>query len=147
VKRTFSAFLATAILLLTTAQAHAAGSAPGNQSTNDDSLTVTGKRVRIVAKSALYGFGGGLVVGLASQVFKKKAKNILLFGSLGLYAGIFLGIYVITTSSGPAPYEGPDTYDDFSLNQRLKAPDLMASREELRTSKADLKVNLLSLDF
>jgi hypothetical protein len=111
----------------------------------DESLNVTGKRVKIVAKSALYGFGGGLVVGLASQVFKKKTKNIFLFGSLGLYAGIILGVYVVSTSSGPAPYEGPDTYDDFSWN-KAEAPGALA-RNERRVREPDLQVNLLNLEF
>ncbi len=101
--------------------------------------------MRIVAKSALYGFGGGLVVGLASQVFKKKAKNIFMFGSLGLYAGIFLGIYVLTTSSGPAPYEGPDTYDDFSLGHKIDAP-VLAGNDKF-PAKPDLRVNFLNLEF
>ena len=78
-----------------------------------ESLNLAGKRTLRVAKAAAYGAGGGLVVGLASQVFKKKAKNIFLFGSLGLYAGILVGIYVISSSHGPSTYEGPDTYEDF----------------------------------
>lgn len=92
-KRFLSALVATAMLTLSTAPSYAA--AGGNQqpsSAGEDSLNVTGKRVKIVAKSGVYGFAGGLVVGLASQVFKKKAKNIFLFGSLGLYAGIILGV-------------------------------------------------------
>ena len=80
----------------------------------DNSLSKVGKGGIVVAKSAAYGVAGGLVVGLASQVFKKKTKNIFLFGSLGMYAGILLGIYVLSTASGPRTYEGPDTYDDFS---------------------------------
>lgn len=141
------------MLFVSVPQASAAGAAApaagaNNSSPGDESLNITGKRFRIVGRSALYGFGGGLVVGLASQVFKKKPKNILLFGSLGLYAGIILGVYVISTSSAPAPYEGPDTYDDFTQNQRLEAPGLLASsRTEWNAKKADLKVNLLDVSF
>ena len=72
-KRFLSVMLVSALLLSSLAPAARA----------EESLNVTGKRVKIVAKSALYGFGGGLVVGLASQVFKKKVKNIFMFGKIG----------------------------------------------------------------
>lgn len=135
--RTISAIMAMALLFLSAAPARAAE--------DGSSLSVTGKRVRIVARSAIYGFGGGLVVGLASQVFQKKPKNIFLFGSLGLYAGIFLGIYVLTTSSGPAPYEGPDTYDDFSWNHSTMPREL--ARRDIRAERGDTRVNFLDVKF
>ena len=49
---------------------------PSVSRAESDSLTITGKRAKIIGKAAMYGAGGGLVVGLASQVFKKKTKNI-----------------------------------------------------------------------
>jgi hypothetical protein len=59
--------------------------------------------------------GGGLVIGLASQVVKKRTKNIFVAGSLGMYAGIATGLYLIfSAGSGVKEYEGPDTYEDFS---------------------------------
>lgn len=112
-------------------------------------LTVAGKRAKVVGKAALYGFGGGLVVGVASQAFKKKSKNIFLFGSLGLYAGIAVGIYVISTSRGPAPYEGPDTYEDYGDFSKLKAPvseGLLASRKDAFDAKS-LELNVLKVSF
>jgi hypothetical protein len=153
VKRFLSALLVSSLVLLSGTPALAAGAAPAPvgataSAPGDENLNIAGKRARIVARSAIYGFGGGLVVGVASQVFKKKSKNILLFGSLGLYAGILLGVYVITTSSTPPPYEGPDTYDDFSLNQGAPTPVLMAlSRQVADVKKTDLKVSLLNLQF
>ncbi len=111
----------------------------------EESLNVTGKRVKVVAKSAAYGVVGGLVVGLASQVFEKKTKNIFMFGSLGLYAGILLGIYVVSTSSGPSPYEGPDTYEDFSRAD--KAPEMLAYKKKELRAAPDIQVNFLTLDF
>lgn len=134
-KRFLSAILASVMLFLTVAPAARA----------DDSLNTTGKRMKIVARSAIYGFGGGLVVGLASQVFKKKAKNIFLFGSLGLYAGIFIGIYVLTTSAGPAPYEGPDTYDDFSWNRSTSPKEL--AHNDVFAPKSEVKFNLVDVKF
>ena len=111
----------------------------------EENMSVAGKRAKIVAKSAVYGFGGGLVVGLASQVFKRKTKNIFLFGSLGLYAGIILGIYVVSSSSGPAPYEAPDTYDDFGWNKPGFSPAL--ARAESRSPQNELQWNFLNLEF
>jgi hypothetical protein len=101
----------------------------------------------IVAKSAIFGLGGGLVVGLASQVFKKNTKNIFLAGSLGMYAGIGLGIYIIS-STHAARYDGPDTYkdlDDFqngSLNQPEKVNTI-----GIKDPKEPLKVALFSTNF
>ncbi len=112
----------------------------------EETMNVTGKRVKVVAKSALYGLGGGLVVGLASQVFERKTKNIFMFGSLGMYAGILLGIYVVSTSSGPRPYEGPDTYEDFSHNKK-GIPGTLAYKTEDLKAAPDLQVNFLSFEF
>ncbi len=134
-KKSLSAFLLFTIFFMQLSLAHA----------ESETLSVAGKRVKIVGKSALYGLGGGLVVGLASQVFKKKAKNIFMFGSLGLYAGILLGIYVVSSPAGPAPYEGPDTYDDFS-SQRANPFSPLASNER-EQSRPDIQVNFLNLEF
>lgn len=113
-----------------------------------DSLTIAGKRAKVVGKAAMYGAGGGLVVGVASQVFKKKAKNIFVFGSLGLYAGILLGIYVVSSPQGPAPYEGPDTYEDygdFSRSHRNSAPGVASGL--LAHSRDPFHKEAVSMDF
>jgi hypothetical protein len=112
-----------------------------------ETMNVTGKRVKVVAKSAVYGLGGGLVVGLASQVFQRKTKNIFMFGSLGMYAGIILGIYVVSTSSGPRPYEGPDTYEDFSKAPINGTPGTLAYSHGAGFSAPDIEVNFLSIEF
>lgn len=111
----------------------------------NESLNTAGKKGKIIAKSALYGFGGGLVVGLASQVFKRDTKNIFLCGSLGLYAGIALGLYVINSNRGPKPYEGPDTYEDFSQ----LAPEKKNSESLLLAEKpkSSLELKVLNLSF
>lgn len=136
-----SAVLAVAVFGLSwTSQANA----------ESEFLTVAGKRGKIVAKSAAYGFGGGLVVGLASQVFKKKTKNIFLFGSLGMYAGIALGIYVISTSKGPTPYEGPDTYDDYGDYQGKieSAPSsTLLAQENGGFARNSVELKFLNFDF
>jgi hypothetical protein len=125
------------------------GSTPLAASAESQSLNIAGKRAKVVAKSALYGFGGGLVVGLATQVFKKKTRNIFICGSLGMYAGIALGIYVISTSRGPTPYEGPDTYEDYSEKKDLTLPnsDLLAQKGAEAFPKDALELKLLTLSF
>lgn len=78
-----------------------------------EDLTVARKKGLIVAKSAAYGLGGGIVVGLASQAFYKDMKNVFLAGSLGMYAGLILGVIIISSGPSHAPhYDGPDTYND-----------------------------------
>ncbi len=143
-KRLISSVLASALLFFATAAPAGAAAPPPPPDAAPSSLSMTGKRAKIVAKSAIYGMGGGFIIGLASQVFKKNTQNIFLFGSLGLYAGIALGVYVISTSSGPQPYEGPDTYDDFSWNHST-APLELAS--ETRFVKKETKVNLWKVSF
>lgn len=76
--------------------------------------SVVARKSLVVGKTALYGFGAGLIVGLASQVVKKRTKNIFIGGSLGLYSGILTGLYLIWSASEDVKgYEGPDTYDEF----------------------------------
>jgi hypothetical protein len=121
--------------------------APQLAAAESGTLTIMGKRAKVVGKAAVYGTGGGLVVGVASQVFKKKAKNIFMFGSLGMYAGILLGLYVVSTSRGPTPYEGPDTYDDFGGFGKLfpELPSALAKSDPFSANA--LNVNFLNIRF
>lgn len=117
---------------------------------DSETLNVAGKKAKVVGKAAIYGASGGLVVGLASQVFKKKAKNIFVFGSLGLYAGILLGVYVISTHSGPAPYDGPDTYEDYGdFSRSFKAPisSGMLAQNADPFEKEGVSMSLLNVQF
>lgn len=118
--------------------------APFRAQAADAGLNTAGKKGAIVGKAALYGFGGGLVVGVASQVFKRKTKNIFLFGSLGLYAGIALGLYVISTGGKESTYDGPDTYEDYmgSLHKPEVNPTLMTA-----PPAGDMRVSLFNVSF
>lgn len=136
-------------LLLATHPAASAAPAPATAAPSGGS-SVGVKRAKIVVKSAIYGFGGGLVVGLASQVFKKKAKNIFMFGSIGMYAGILLGVYIISTSRGPAPYEGPDTYEDFSRNEVQPTSlrhSVAGNSDWSKPQPGRLQLNFVSVNF
>lgn len=114
---------------------------------DNESLGRTGKKTMVVAKAAMYGAAGGLVVGLASQAFKKKSKNIFLFGSLGLYTGIAMGVYAIMSSRGGGNYEGPDTYGDYMGMIDLTVPQ--KQQEQLFAEKLDnsTSVSLYSFSF
>jgi hypothetical protein len=127
----------------------AAAPAPAPAVASSGGSSVGVKRAKIVVKSAIYGFGGGLVVGLASQVFKKKTKNIFMFGSLGMYAGILLGVYIISTSKAPAPYEGPDTYEDFSRNEMQPSSlrKLSDNKDWMAPQAGRVQLNFVSLNF
>ncbi|MGZ3712934.1 MAG: hypothetical protein ACXVBE_14315 [Bdellovibrionota bacterium] len=151
-----SIVLVAAIFLSSQASVMAAPPpAAGATAAPAEAQSIGTKRAKVVAKAAIFGFGGGLVVGLASQVFKKKSKNVFLFGSLGMYAGILLGLYVISTTRTPAPYQGPDTYEDFSYLDRKISPissvgtTVMAkSSQDISAPSADkLQVNFLNLSF
>ncbi len=121
----------------------------------NDSLNSTGKRAAIVGKSAIYGAAGGLVVGVASQAFRRDTKNIFLFSSLGLYAGIGMGLYLVMAPRGATPYEGLDTYEDFgsydngSIWERPKDSNAVIAKSD-PFSPADGKsaeVSFLNLSF
>jgi hypothetical protein len=120
--------------------------APLNCWADAQSLSRLGKKTIVVGKGAMYGAAGGLVVGLASQAFKKKSRNILVFGSLGMYAGIIMGIYALSSSRGASNYEGPDTYDDYMGTKE----NLIPAREQELLAAAepeDASVSLLTLTF
>jgi hypothetical protein len=113
-----------------------------------ETLNVAGKKAKVVGKAAIFGAAGGLIVGAASQVFKRKAKNIFVFGSLGLYSGILLGIYVISSHSGPAPYEGPDTYEDYGdFSRREIAPAGLVAFDRDPFAGNAVSMNLVQLEF
>lgn len=113
------------------------------------SLGRTGKKAAVVGKCAFFGWSGGLVVGVASQAFKKNTKNVFMFGSLGMYVGIGLGLWLVMAPRGSTSYDGPDTYEDEEFGDlRLRTT---APRElELAQVKADptrVDVPLYTLKF
>lgn len=130
--KTLTCFLVVLSLLALPAQKAQAAS---------ETLTVAGKKTMLVAKAGLFGLGGGLVIGLASQVFKNKPKNIFLAGSLGMYAGIAMGLYIISSSGGNATYEGPDTYEDY---QGRLTPETKFVAQAKESPVVDLRVVSLS---
>lgn len=126
--------LSVALVLAVLFRAHPAAAA-----------SVSTRKAIIVGKAALYGLGGGLVVGLASQVFKKRTKNIFVGGSLGMYAGILTGVYLVMSAGGKddsTDYEGPDTYEDFTGWDSMVTPPARESQHAMlpREQKFELKL-------
>jgi hypothetical protein len=84
-------------------------------------------RVTALGTVALYGAGAGALIGLATLAFGKKPRAVAQGASLGLYAGILFGSYIVvthhmkktqgTTPVFPAsPYEEGDEesrYDEY----------------------------------
>jgi hypothetical protein len=66
-----------------------------------------------------------------------------------MYAGILLGLYVISTTHAPAPYEGPDTYEDFSRVDLKPAgnPTVMAQQDAFAPRADKLQLNFLNITF
>lgn len=72
---------------------------------------------------ATYGTVGGALLGFASMAFGGQSRSIAQGASLGLYAGIIFGAYVISsyntkgeTSYNPPPNEPPPYYDPYDQN-------------------------------
>ena len=109
---------------------------------------MTVRKAVIVGKAALYGLGGGLVVGLASQVVHKRAKNIFVGGSLGMYAGIITGLYlVLSAGTDTREYEGPDTYEDFSGWDSQIVPPPRESQQALFKAEEKFELTFLNQSF
>lgn len=56
-------------------------------------------KVKAVATMAAYGTVGGALLGTASLAFGTKGRSVAIGASLGLYAGILFGTYIIVTHS------------------------------------------------
>ena len=52
-------------------------------------------RVKVVTSMAVYGTVGGAFLGTASLAFGTDVRTIFIGGSLGLYAGILFGSYIV----------------------------------------------------
>ncbi|MBF0205711.1 MAG: hypothetical protein HQK53_02370 [Oligoflexia bacterium] len=54
-------------------------------------------RVRVILTTAMYGTVGGALLGAASIAYGTELRAIAIGASLGLYAGLFFGGYVVST--------------------------------------------------
>lgn len=88
-------------------------------------------KAKAVGTMALYGTVGGTLLGAASLAFGAKGRSVAIGASLGLYAGLIFGGYVVGThtlkSKGyfdkkpddyypdteASPYEDPESYNQY----------------------------------
>ncbi len=54
-------------------------------------------RLKVVATMAGYGIVGGALLGTASLAFGTSGRSVAKGASLGLYAGLLFGAYVVTS--------------------------------------------------
>lgn len=66
-----------------------------------------------------YGTAGGALLGLASMAFGGSSRSVAQGASLGLYAGILFGTYILYTHSYPSGGKIDDSspYDDGSAEE------------------------------
>jgi hypothetical protein len=104
--------------------AAAAGDAPA--ATSSAGLPPKAKAFMIVCG---YGTVGGALLGFASLAFGKKPRAIAQGASLGLYAGIIFGAYIVLSYEQPAFDQGPyyDDYGDDPFGMIRTFDGLMAS--------------------
>ncbi len=76
-------------------------------------------RVKILATMATYGTAGGALLGAASMAFKSNGRAVFQGASIGLWAGLLFGSYIVIThavktsqSSSPVPQDEGDYYPD-----------------------------------
>lgn len=92
-----------------------------------------GPRAKIMGMMAIYGTTGGALLGVASLAFGTEGRSIAKGASLGLYAGLLFGSYVIIShqlrnrQSAPEEYDSgvgggaADSYSDYSTEERYSS--------------------------
>ena len=101
------------------------------------------QKVKVFLTTTAYGTAAGAVLGLTSLVFKYRPRRVAQGASLGLYAGILFGAYVIYTHDhylGPRPSDNENYYPDSSPgpygnldlpSDRRQGPDLVVAQFNL----------------
>lgn len=124
-------------------------------------LEFSAEKAKALGVMAGYGAAGGALLGTASLAFGAEPRAVAVGASLGLYAGLLFGAYVILShvygknSKDPAPSGGNNTYEDpeyFStkdifLEHRQKDwQKLNGPTKQLRNEKP-LYFNVLQFEF
>ncbi len=104
-----------------------------------------------------YGAGGGALLGVASMAFGTSSRAIAQGASLGLYAGLLFGAYILVTheNKGPgyddrdSPYrddEGSD-YDGGGEQQESRNYIPSSSNDRIISKVPPIYVNVLTYQF
>lgn len=112
-------------------------------------------KLRVFAVSAGYGVVAGTLLGTATLAFGGEGRNIAKGASLGLYAGLIFGAYVVTSYEMKKRGWGEeknseDYYPDDSAKLDLSTVDQLyanSRKEKEQTSAVLFQVPLVNLTF
>lgn len=101
------------------------------------------KRVKLVFKTAAYGAGAGFLAGGAVWAMGigglDNYRNLFIGTSLGLYAGLALGVFVVATPPEPrAPIKGNNPY---APKRPVGSDDWMNEDEEIEEYKRESRIH------
>ncbi|MFN8370811.1 MAG: hypothetical protein U0T83_09345 [Bacteriovoracaceae bacterium] len=102
-------------------------------------------KIKALITMAGYGAGGGALLGLASMAFGSKPITIAQGASLGLYAGLIFGSYIVFTynsqsylNQNNAPYPtGVGPYQDGGESEEDQRPEEGAPSSKIFNSLED----------
>jgi len=101
------------------------------------------QKAKVFLTTTVYGTAGGALLGIASLVYENKPRRIAQGASLGLYAGILFGVYVLYTHEnyiGPRPSDNENYYPN-------SAPGPYGHNDLPRDPRALDDVVLAKVDF
>jgi len=107
-------------------------------------------QVKVIAITSGYGAVAGTLVGLASMAFGTKSKAIFVGASLGLYAGILTGAYLVMyppENSREVPNREDDIYPNERYNKLLLPETEMLARLSHEKQKPVFHLPLVQVIF
>jgi hypothetical protein len=116
-------------------------------------------RIKALGAMALYGTAGGALLGTASLAFGSGGRSIAKGASLGLYAGIIFGSYIVISHAyskhrreNPTPQENyyPDTQSPYEDGQDPESqgfywnPSLEQNLQYQRENSREIRPSLIN---
>jgi hypothetical protein len=116
-------------------------------------------RIKALGAMALYGTAGGALLGTASLAFGSGGRSVAKGASLGLYAGIIFGSYIVISHAyrkhqreNPTPQENyyPDTQSPYEDGGDPEAegfywnPSLEQALQSNRENSRDIRPSLIN---
>lgn len=93
-------------------------------------------KAKVMIAVSAYGATGGALLGFASMAFGSPSKTIFKGASLGLYAGILFGAYILASHSFAQPMETP--YEDAESPYESEGSSGGYSSEDEESTKSKL---------
>ena len=121
-------------------------------------------KVKIMGTMAIYGTAGGALLGLATLAFDGEGRNVAKGASLGLYAGLLFGSYVIISHiakrnnwggaetsndyyGAPSPYEDAGDYNRMQRSLPERKDRLQQIELNRRGNRTNYYLDLLQVQF